>query len=342
MDTNLAEVSASVDAVLGAKANLTGQVCFIGFGCNPDSGSGSTSIGFNNQTLELASFGKENPADPNSETVIKILGVADPAAFQFGQEISIPSPTNPLGSVGGVTLHIPDINASGGVSGNKLTAGGMDDFLDLRVDLDGLIMAPLGLPGGGISTNLGIFDISADLIDIDIGPTIKLVQDFELTPTLMVDLMFDNPVLVAGVDQVTQLTAAWDDLPDIAMLTRATTITPTFWIDGLFTNNTSLGVDGVFTLDVLQASLALSAFGLSVDLGQIGPLYEYVARGNLFNTPSIFSNTYALAGFDPILGESFTIYVPEPDVVLLLGIGLLRIAWAGRKRCGKNDALLPA
>ena len=50
-----------------------------------------------------------------------------------------------------------------------LTASGMDDLLKVTADLDGLVLAPLGLPGGGVSFNAGILAVSADLIDIDMA-----------------------------------------------------------------------------------------------------------------------------------------------------------------------------
>ncbi len=332
LSTNLAEASAHVDAVLGVKGNFTGQACFVALGCTA---AGNTSIGFDPQTLPLASFGKEDPNDPSSETVIKILGVADPALFQFGSEISIPSPI-PGGSVGGITLHVPDIDTLGGVAGNKLKSSGQDDFIDLRLDLDGLIGATVGLPGGGISVDAGIFSISADLVDVDLGPTIVLKQDFELTPTLHVDLQFDQPVLVAGSSTpVTSLSSLWDSLPSIALLFSETSVTPTFWIDGLFMNSTYLGIDGVFQLDVLKASLALQAFGLSVDVGDLGPLFQVLERDNLFDTPPLFLASYDLEGFNRVNAAPFLLQtsaaVPEPGTLLLLAIAALGMGFAPRR-----------
>jgi len=332
LDTNLAEVSAKLQAVIGARASLAGQVCFIAAGCASD----VTSIGFPDQTVELLSFN-----DTDSPGQIKILNALNPGVFQFDNEISIPSPTNPLGSVGGVTLHVPDINASGGVTGDHLAASGMDDFIDLRVDLDGLALAPLGLPGLGVSVNAGIFSASADLIDVDMGPTITLKQDFELKPTLWVDLQFDRPVMVAGnAGPVTSWTSAWDSLPDIALLNNVTNVTPTFFVKSMFSNNTLLGIDGVFQLDILKASLALEALGLSFDIGEIGPLFQVLKRTNLFNTPPLFASSYALGGFNRVQAASFRLAVPEPASLMLMLLGLVVLVGLARRQPKVNFTMV--
>jgi len=327
LDTNLAEVSAKMEAVLGARASFNGTACLLG-ACTPT----NLPIGFADQTLELLSFNEGSPGE------IKILEIADPALFQFGNEINI-------GSVGGVTLYVPDINATGGVTGNKLTASGMDDFIKLTVDLDGLLLAPIGLQGLGVSLNLGIFSGSADLIDVDMGPVIELIQNFEFTPTLVVDLAFGNPVMVAGmVSPVTSLTSAWDALPDFSLLFPETTVTPTFSVQGLFSNDTLLGIDGLFQLDVLKASLSVGFAGASLDIASFGPLFQILERGNLFNTPPLFSKDFALGGFNTIQGASFNLStlspstvgppqpIPEPSSLVLLASGLPMLWWAMRHR----------
>ncbi len=320
LSTNFPELTVNLDAVVGVRASVDNAfACVALLGCTAKASTGE--LGFADQTIPIVSFN-----DPGSPGQIKILGALDPAAFQFNSEISIPGAI-PGSSLGGVTVNVPDINAVGGVVGNKLVASGEDDLIKLTADLDGLALAPLGLPGGGVSFNAGILSVSADLIDIDMGPILKVVQDFEFTPTLMVDLLFDNPVMIAGmVGMQNAWSGLWNSMPDIAMTVAETRITPTFYIDGLFTNNTLLGIDGIFQLDILKASFALEALGFSFDLGSLGPLFQILERTNLFNTPPLYSQSFALGGFGEIVGQSFlisTVTVSEPAAILLLTMGIV-------------------
>lgn len=317
--TNFPELSASLDAIVGVRASATATACVPPTGCATTS---TGQLGFADQVVPLVSF------NDDSNGQIKVLGQLDPTLFQFDSEISIPGASG--GSLGGVTVHVPDINATGGVSGNKLKAAGEDDLLKVTADLDGLALAPLGLPGGGVGFDAGILSMSADLIDVDMGPIMKIVQDFEFEPTLWVDLLFDNPVLLAGLSTPqTSWSGAWGALPSIALLGDRTQVTPTFSLKGLFTNNTALGVDGIFQLDILKAAFALEAFGLSFDLGELGPLVQILQRGNLFNTPPLFSSSYSLGGFNQVVGDSFLLSatrVPEPGSLVLIALGLLALA----------------
>ena len=320
--TNFPQLSVALDAIVGVRASASAQACVPPLGCDEIS---TGQLGFADQTIPLVSFN-----DPGSPGQIKVLGQLDPALFQFDNEISIPGPSG--GSLGGVTLHVPDINAVGGVSGNRLVASGGDDLIKLTADLDGLALAPLGLPGGGVGFNAGVLSLSADLIDIDMGPIMTVLQNFEFQPTLMVDLAFDAAVRIAGFSTPqTSWFGAWSMLPDIALLNDRVGVTPTFSVQGRFLNETSLGIDGIFQLDILKASLGLEAFGLSFDLGSVGPLFQILERSNLFSTPPLFSNSFALGGFGTRQGASFLLsalsggVVAEPGILALMLLGLFMV-----------------
>jgi hypothetical protein len=90
-------------------------------------------------------------------------------------------------------------------------------------------------------------------------------------------------------------------------------VTPTYWVDSTLRNTTQLGVDGEFTLDVLKAAFALKAFGLTFDLGSLGPLFDLSKRFGIAELPPLFDQQFALGGFDPFVGDSFMLSTLATD-----------------------------
>ena len=245
-------------------------------------------------------------------------------------------------------VQVPDISTSGGLSGDRLASNGDDDLLSLMLDLDGAATIFAGLPPAGLNfTLIDALEIklagSLDLIDVDAGPVLGIAQNFELVPTLMVDLSFDKPVAIAGmIDPQSSWSGRWDLLPQLALL-ETTTLSPTFWIDTLFSNDLALelGLEG--TLDVLKLT-AKGSVG-SVGLIDFGPLSLNNLLGlnnRLFETDtldfSVYSNAFDLGGFNSVLGSPFTISaydqiapVPEPGTLFLLAAGLIGMFFIRRK-----------
>jgi PEP-CTERM motif len=320
LTTNLSEASAYVDAYLGTQANLSATGCFFGLGCS----SGNTSVGFGTQTAELISFNRDSSGE------ISILDVAAPAAFQFGDPVDV-------GPYGSATFYVPDLNANGGLSGGILQASGASDFIDVNVDLDNILTSALGLPGLlGTSVSAGPLNVGYDIIDVSAGLDFDIEQAFTLDPSLIAQLDFDHPVFMDGyIDPVTSWIGAWGEIPDVALHDQqAVNVTPTFYLDALFNNDTTIGVDGTFDVAALAASFSVEAFGLSVDIGELGPLYEYAASIDLFTFPTLYSNEFALGGFSQIAGNTFTLRttaVPEPGSLLLLALGLIALSLHRRR-----------
>lgn len=306
--TNFPDASAKLDVVFGVKATIGGTACLAPFGCTTGA---PTTIGFDPITQELVAFNQDGDG---AVRVLGLDGLTPNLPFAFGEEIKIP-PNNPLANVGDVTVHLPDINTADTAADGMLASTGMDDFIDLRADLDGIALLAFGLPTA-LEAEIDIGPVTAgyNLVDVELGPTIEVIQEFDLTPTLMTRLDFSGPVNVAGLGLVSSLISAWDLLPDIALVDGTPVIvTPTFFLEVDFRNQTRLGIDGVFTLDAFSAEFGISAFGLSYDLGELGPLFAFELRGDLFDTPNIIDQTFALMGFGASVGPAFTLGVDAAD-----------------------------
>ncbi len=259
-----------------------------------------------------------------------------------------------------ISIQAPDIATSGTKSGAGLIAsGGRDDLLSVQLDLDGMASIMAGLPPAGLNTTLldahGLkIEGKLDIIDVDAGPVLGITQDFELTPTLMVDLAFNNPIKIAGMSGLqSSWTGVWDDLPDLALL-ETTTFTPTFWLDAMLENEFGLDLGLVGTLDFFKLSATASAGGIDFLNFGVASLNQILGFGNtLFETDklalSVFAGEFALGGFNRVLGNPFTLSlgstfistrnagrsggtVPEPGTLWGLVLGLIALSVAQRRK----------
>ena len=366
LKTTFPTTKLSASLVLGAKADFSIMGCVFLVGC----AEGSQTVGFEPYTQELVTLNKYGegsveilggaingstlaglvtlasggiptiPADTPADTPAGAGEIVVDVANGF--PISIDIPANGGGNsivsskLGNVTLYLPQPDTVGVLdeSTGSLKSSGQDNLVDLSADVDNIIATyGFGTPGvTGGSTNLGkIASVNYDLINVELGSQIDLRQEFELTPTLMVDLFFDNPVMVAGVGMVTELkNQVWDELADIAFFTGETVVTPEFWLSANLTNKTLFDVDLTMLIDLLSADINYDFLGLkgTIEMG-IGDVFD--GNANLFDY-SIFNKTFALAGFDRISGESFAVTVPEPETLLLISIGLLGIHFCCRRK----------
>lgn len=362
--------SPKVEAYISAIMQLSGSVNATACANVPLIIGGCTSGGFSLPTLNMDQ--RILSVDPNSIKVLDgVLPGDNPLAeiplanqsltLEGGATFAPPAVGFKLTGPGGLTLastlpptpaltvdlaelsvQVPDIATSGGKSGaNTISSNGRDDFLSLQLDLDGAASLFGGLPPLEVNATLidaGEFKVEAnlDLIDVDAGPVLGITQDFELVPTLMVDLAFSNPIQIAGMLGLqSNWTGAWADLPDFSLL-ETTTFSPTFWVDALFSNDFGLDLGLKGTLDVLK--LGATASAARVNLLNIGPisLNGLLGLGNtLFDTDkvgfSVFNNQFGFGGFNRIAGNSFTIRVPEPGTVGMLLLGLLLLGLARRR-----------
>ena len=343
LSTEFADMSLRADAIFEVSGNVSGEACVIAAGCV--TGSSPFDI---DQTIPILSFNESGEGD------ILLLGQS-PSTFGFPAEANgfpfeIAAGSGVAGELASATLYLPQPNASGGLdtTSNTLKASAQDDLVDLTVDIDAV--ASLAATAGATTQAFGfevpignVGSIGYDIIDVKIGPTIDLKQDFELDPTLFVQFVFDKAVMVAG-EMVTELISAWDSLPDILFLDDVTTVTPTFFVDAELRNRTLLDFDLEFLVDLLQINFDLLGFERQFGIGNI-----LDAGIDLFQSPDLFDSLFSLQGFDLQIGESFTIdflsgptapqsfaarsavnpietfteaSVPEPGALVLLLVGL--------------------
>ena len=378
--TQSPKVEAYISAIMQLSASVTAQACAPIIGCT----SGGFAIPKVNMDQRILSV------DVNSLKVLDgVLPGGEPFANVpiFNQSLALEGALSPeppfagfkLTGPGGITLassippgasasfnlaklkaQVPDIATSGSKSGtDTISSNGRDDFISVQLDLDGAAtlfghLPPLGVKVALIDTKAVKVEASLDLIDVNAGPVLGITQDFELKPTLMVNLAFNNPIQIAGMLGLqTSWTGRWADLPDFS-LSETTTFTPTYWIDAMLTNNFGIDLGLVGTLDVLKLGVIASV--LKVDVLNIGPislngllgLGNQLFETNKFDIP-VFGKKFGFGGFNRITGNPFTIgvrvpgsgggtvpgpggvTVPEPGTIGMLLIGLVAMGFRQRR-----------
>ena len=336
LDTNFSSVELSVDAILEISGNVSGEACAILAGCLV--GSSPFNI---QESAPIFSFNQDGQGG------VLLLG-QPPSNFGFPDQANgFPFAVDVAG-LAEVTLHFPQPDATGGPNAfdpttGTLKAAGQDDLIDFLVDIDNVVATAAGVPGlFGSSFDIGALgSIGFDIINVEMGPTIDLRQEFELSPTLLVSLLFDQPVLIEGL-LVNEWTAPWDLLPDIVFTEFTTTVTPTFFLEADVENSTLLDFDLNFIIDLLQIFYDFGLLGS--DQFGIGNVLDQGI--DLFQSPDLYNNLFDLQGFNLQIGESFIIdyisgstlpssafalsavsqiatgTVPEPGTLVLLTAGL--------------------
>ena len=346
LNTSFSSIELSVDAIMELSGSVSAEACALLTGCAAASSPFAIA-----ERAPILSFNEDG------EGGILFLG-------QTPSDLGIPLDGFPVDlDVAGLataTLHLPQPNASGGLdaASGKLTATGQDDLADLILDLDNIVATAAGVPGlFGSSFDIPLLgSVGYDIINVEMGPTIDLKQEFELEPTLYVDLVFDRAVMIGG-NIVTAFRSAWDFLPSITFLDDITTVTPTFFLEASLLNRTLLDFDLAFGIDLLQV---FYDFGLLGE-GQFGIGNVLNRAVDLFQSPALFSSLFGLGGFNLQVGDSFVIdfvsgargpatsvaltafdeialpsnpnVVPEPTTILLLALALVGVAATqGRRR----------
>jgi len=365
---------AFINAIAKLEASVSAQACVILAGCVQD----SANLVNINETLELVSIDPNAIEilpnllpDANGDinqplasvalfnqklTLEGALSAAIPPVPGFKLTTSQftiinttpPTPTLTV-ELASLEVFVPDIVTTGGKDGDLIKSSGRDDFLQIKADLDGIaamagVLPPLGIGidlidiGSG-ATNLKI-GAQLDLLDIDAGPDFGITQNFELKPTLMVQLAFDNAVMIEGkAGPQTSWMGAWEDLPNMSVEQRVTTITPKFWLDAQLINSIGLDIGLSGTLDLFKFSFGASLGPISLLSTPDISLNSILGLGNeLFATDkldfNIWNKEFALGGFNMITAAPLVIRrVPEPGTLalLLIGFGALVLRRRGKR-----------
>ena len=289
LNTTAPTVQLSVDAVMQISGSVNAEGCFLTQGCEV----GSSPININERASVLA-------FNADGEGGVQVLGVTPP-----GVAGGFPLSVDVVG-LAEVTFHLPQPNASGGLDATTQTlkATGQDDLVDLILDVDNIVATAAGVPGlFGSSLDIPVLgSVGYDIINVSMGPTIDIIQDFELDPTLFVTLVFDQLVNIGG-QIVDTFTSAWDLLPDITFLSDRTTVTPTFFVAATMLSQTLLDFDLNFGIDLLQIFYNFGALGSdTVGVGNV------LDKGvDLFQSPNLYEKLFALQGFNISRGDSFVV-----------------------------------
>ncbi|MGE0085587.1 MAG: PEP-CTERM sorting domain-containing protein [Desulfococcaceae bacterium] len=232
-----------------------------------------------------------------------------------------------------VTAGMPDIDTNGTLSGNMLISEGEDDFLEITADIDQILSSILGIPLSGSQEFFGVLDLDYALLDAAAGIILAATQDFTFDPGLSVSFALETGEVYSMAVGSSMDLVFPSEVGDFE-------ITPTFWLNNTFTNDTGLRIDPYAELSVLQASAKLEILGIPLFNDSFGPVYSDNWRPEGFDM-DIYSNAFQLQGFDQFTTEAFQVTaavpgpvapVPEPATVSLLSLGLLSLAGLRRKK----------
>lgn len=346
LDSIFPKLTGKVEFSMAHNATAAHQSCFIGTGC---SGGSGTIMNFDTGYLPLLELNTANVPDKMS-----LFGL-DALAFDITKltlwadynplatppvTISLPGVTRPplAINIGALTLDYPDLTLHGGLSGNKLVSSGVaDNLIRLDADLDGIATATGSLPPLGFVANKGPLTFRLDGVDIDLGPTIDLKQDLELTPALMVRLDFSDDVYVRDHLGNISIIRSWqgksDDMPEFALteIGQEIRVTPTYWAVSDIMNKMDLGLDLTLGLDMLKGQAFLSLFSTPEFCVQCRDYILPVADipFQQFNFSSQFRQMRTASSF--ILNT-----ISEPAQMALFGIGLFGVIAMRRKKRKKD------
>jgi hypothetical protein len=180
----------------------------------------------------------------------------------------------------------------------------------------------------------GVLSLEGNLVDFDMGAFFGFGQTMTFTPTLMAELAFSAPVRVRNDFGTYELVDTWamavGDQLDLIFPDGDLIVSPTYFLDGVFTNLTEFLISPVASLAVLQlklSGLATEIFDISFDAALVQNVFPL---GGPISAATLYNGSYNL-GFDSIDGTDLNLLraarppgsVPLPGVLWLWLAGLM-------------------
>jgi hypothetical protein len=238
-------------------------------------------------------------------------------------------------SMGDVTAYVPLLNTdSGGVDGaTTIHTSGSTRLAKLDVDGDFIVTTQTGIPFGA-TLGVGPFEVSADLIDADLGNVFLADQNFGFDSYVEVTYGASKSVRFRALDDQGNPIGDWTEGQQFTVKLgtkveiesvdgAAVDVTPTYRLRNTFTNQTRLLAGLEYDVAFLQASTSGPASEF-IDYPAVAPAKRFT---DFLLDPAplatLFNDSFELDGFNTIQGETFTLAgaTPPPDYVVELITG---------------------
>lgn len=232
-----------------------------------------------NYSLGPFGYDRDNPLELATVNTSGVYALGRPI-IEFGKPIS-------LGAFGTATFNVPTFNSVGGLSGNGGLAaiGSFDDVIGIQTNPVNYI-SPVPLSGG-------FGPVGYDLLNIGVGPTLGVSQEFNLLPRLRGQIQFDKVVLVRGANGRWRPTNIVDfnvgDDVQIKMpfgLVDTVNYKTTYFLDNTFENKTGIRIGLAENIRALTLNVPVA--------GQQGPAFSYSDNQQLGVIP-VYENDFSLA-----------------------------------------------